>query len=125
LSRGICRRLQRRAHLQRGFNLPEPLDVTAEVQQHWAGARSHSRHEPTEGMVRGMKAVDLGVPITVPWDAQRWTRDECARETRGPVGALRATQIIRSPAIAGAGPAIHVAEMFETGIKVVDLIQRS
>src|SRR5712664_4294548 len=50
-----------------GFNLPEPLDVTAEVQQHLGEGRVRTvAMEPTEGMVRGMKAVDLGMPITVP-----------------------------------------------------------
>src|SRR6202051_643979 len=50
-----------------GFNLPEPLDVTAEVQQHLGEGRVRTvAMEPTEGMVRGMKAVDLGEPITVP-----------------------------------------------------------
>ena len=50
-----------------GFNLPEPLDVTAEVQQHLGEGRVRAvAMEPTEGMVRGMKAFDTGEPITVP-----------------------------------------------------------
>src|SRR5579863_10330514 len=50
-----------------GFNLPEPLDVTAEVQQHLGEGRVRTvAMEPTEGMVCGMKAVDLGELITVP-----------------------------------------------------------
>src|ERR1700751_710845 len=50
-----------------GWDVPEPLDVTVEVQQHLGEGRVRTvAMEPTEGMVRGMKAVDLGVPITVP-----------------------------------------------------------
>src|SRR3974390_2151199 len=50
-----------------GYNLPQPLDVTAEVQQHLGEGRVRAvAMEPTEGMVRGMKAVDTGAPISVP-----------------------------------------------------------
>ena len=56
-----------------GFNSPEPLDVTAEVQQHLGEGRVRAvAMEPTEGMVRGMKATDLGEPITVPVGRGRW-----------------------------------------------------
>src|SRR6202008_1152219 len=50
-----------------GYNLPEPIDVTVEVQQHLGEGRVRAvAMEPTEGMVRGMKAVDTGDGITVP-----------------------------------------------------------
>src|ERR1700755_3649014 len=50
-----------------GFDVPEPLDVTVEVQQHLGEGRVRAvAMEPTEGMVRGMKAVDTGDGITVP-----------------------------------------------------------
>src|SRR5580765_7693660 len=50
-----------------GYNVPEPLDVTVEVQQHLGEGRVRAvAMEPTEGMVRGMKAQDLGVGIMVP-----------------------------------------------------------
>src|ERR1043166_4016577 len=50
-----------------GYNLPEPLDVTAEVQQHLGEGRVRAvAMEPTEGMVRGMKAIDTGDSIKVP-----------------------------------------------------------
>ena len=50
-----------------GFNSPEPLDVTAEVQQHLGEGRVRAvAMEPTDGIVRGMKAFDTGAPITVP-----------------------------------------------------------
>src|SRR5881296_3635797 len=50
-----------------GYDVPEPLDVTVEVQQHLGEGRVRAvAMEPTEGMVRGMKAFDLGKGITVP-----------------------------------------------------------
>ena len=50
-----------------GFDVPEPIDVVAEVQQHLGEGRVRCvAMKPTEGIVRGMKAVDLGEPISVP-----------------------------------------------------------
>ncbi len=92
-----------------GFNLPEPLDVTAEVQQHLGEGRVRTvAMEPTEGMVRGMKAVDLGVPITVP----------VGRATLG-----RVMNVLGKP-VDQLGPLKSDTNYsIETGIKVVDLIQ--
>ena len=40
-----------------GFDVPEPIDVIAEVQQHLGEGRVRTvAMKPTEGMVRGMKA---------------------------------------------------------------------
>src|ERR1700746_712790 len=50
-----------------GFNVPTPIDVILEVEQQLGEGRVRCvAMEPTEGMVRGMKAIDLGGPITVP-----------------------------------------------------------
>src|SRR5689334_17812316 len=50
-----------------GYNVPEPIDVTAEVQQHLGEGRVRAiAMEPTEGLVRGMKAYDTGTGISVP-----------------------------------------------------------
>src|SRR3974390_664641 len=50
-----------------GFNVPEPINVILEVQQQLGEGRVRCvAMEPTDGMVRGMKAIDLGGPITVP-----------------------------------------------------------
>ena len=50
-----------------GFDVPTPLNVILEVQQHLGEGRVRCiAMEATEGMVRGMKAIDLGGPITVP-----------------------------------------------------------
>src|SRR6267143_6545710 len=50
-----------------GFEVPTPIDVIAEVQQHLGERRVRAVSMlPTDGMVRGMKATDTGGPITVP-----------------------------------------------------------
>src|SRR5262245_16069450 len=50
-----------------GFNVPTPISVILEVQQHLGEGRVRCvAMQATEGMVRGMKATDLGGPITVP-----------------------------------------------------------
>src|SRR5580658_4242899 len=50
-----------------GFDVPEPLDIVAEVEQHMGEGRVRCvAMKPTEGLVRGMKAVDLGEGISVP-----------------------------------------------------------
>src|SRR6188508_3242183 len=50
-----------------GFNVPMPLDVILEVEQHLGEGRVRCvAMQPTEGMVRGMKAIDMGGPISVP-----------------------------------------------------------
>ena len=50
-----------------GFDVPEPMDIVAEVEQHLGEGRVRCvAMKPTEGLVRGMKAVDLGEPISVP-----------------------------------------------------------
>ena len=71
-----------------GYNVPEPIDVTAEVQQHLGEGRVRAvAMEPTEGLVRGMKAYDLGEGITVP--VGRATRRH--RLSAGWLGSSRCT----------------------------------
>src|SRR5437867_13380827 len=49
-----------------GFEVPEPIDVIAEVQQHLGERRVRAVSMlSTDGMMRGMKANDTGGPITV------------------------------------------------------------
>ncbi len=109
-----------------GFDVPAPVNVILEVQQHLG--EGHVRcvaMEPTEGMVRGMKAIDLNGPISVP--VGRGTLGRVMNVIGEPVdqlGPIPATQ--RSP-IHRPAPSFEEqatsAQMFETGIKVVDLIQ--
>ena len=50
-----------------GFDVPNPIDVIAEVQQHLGEGQVRAvSMQPTDGMVRGMKAADTGAPISVP-----------------------------------------------------------
>src|SRR5579885_2260966 len=109
-----------------GFNLPEPLDVTAEVQQHLGEGRVRAvAMEPTEGMVRGMKAVDLGMPISVP--VGRPTLGRVMNVLGKPVDQMGPIKTETKYSIHRPSPALDqqstTLEMFETGIKVVDLIQ--
>src|SRR5277367_879465 len=108
-----------------GFNVPTPLDVIVEVQQHLGEGRVRCiAMVATEGMVRGMKAIDTGAMITVPVGRETLGRvlnvlgqpvDEM-----GPVNA-KVHMPIHRPAPAFDEQATS-EEMFETGIKVVDLI---
>src|SRR3989442_12374126 len=50
-----------------GMDVPKPVSVVAEVEQHLGEGRVKCvAMEATEGMVRGMKAIDLVGPIPVP-----------------------------------------------------------
>src|SRR5690606_31511095 len=50
-----------------GFEVPAPIDVIVEVQQHLGEGRVRCvAMQPTDGMVRGMRAEDTGAPISVP-----------------------------------------------------------
>jgi F-type H+-transporting ATPase subunit beta len=101
------------------------IRVTGEVQQHLGGGRVRCvALGSTDGMVRGMEVIDTGAPVTVP----------VGKETLG-----RVFNLLGEP-IDGAGPVttedhwpIHrdppkledlssKTEVFETGIKVIDLL---
>ncbi len=109
-----------------GFDVPTPIDVILEVQQHLGEGRVRTvAMTATDGMVRGMNAHDLGAPITAPVGRETLGRvlnviGEPVDEL-GPVG-----EKLRKP-IHRAAPAFDEQstreEMFETGIKVIDLIQ--
>src|SRR6201997_669011 len=109
-----------------GFNVPEPLDVVAEVEQHLGEGRVRCvAMKPTEGMVRGMKAEDLGEPITVP--VGRATLGRVLNvlgepeDNLGPVKSEKRYPIHRpAPSLEEQSTQL---EMFETGIKVVDLME--
>src|SRR5215475_15600876 len=50
-----------------GFDVPEPIDIICEVAQHIGESRVRTiALQPTDGLVRGMKAIDLGEPVSVP-----------------------------------------------------------
>src|SRR5262244_3964243 len=109
-----------------GKETGQKIDVVAEVAQQLGEnvARCISM-KPTDGMVRGMKAVDLGAPISVPVGRETLGRilDVIGDEVDGlgPVKAKERWPIHREP------PAYDEqatsVEMFETGIKVIDLLE--
>src|SRR5918997_878971 len=50
-----------------GFDVPDPIDIICEVEQHLGEGRVRTvSMKPTEGVVRGMIATDTGGTITVP-----------------------------------------------------------
>ena len=109
-----------------GFDVPTPLNVIVEVQQHLGEGRVRCiAMEATEGMVRGMKAIDLGGPITVP--VGRATLGRVLNVIGQPVDELGPVNATEHRPIHRQAPAFDEQstreEMFETGIKVIDLIQ--
>src|SRR5215510_1754901 len=50
-----------------GFEVPDPIDIICEAQQHIGESRVRTiALQPTEGLVRGMEAISLGAPVSVP-----------------------------------------------------------
>jgi F-type H+-transporting ATPase subunit beta len=109
-----------------GFTVPVPIDVILEVQQHIGEGRVRCvAMEATEGMVRGMQAIDTGGPIMVP--VGRETLGRVLNVIGQPVDELGPVNATRFMPIHRLAPAFDEQstreEMFETGIKVIDLIQ--
>jgi F-type H+/Na+-transporting ATPase subunit beta len=109
-----------------GFDVPEPIDLIAEVAQHMGEGRVRCvAMKPTEGMIRGMKAEDLGAPISVP--VGRGTLGRVMNVTGEPVDNLGPIQSDKRYPIHRPAPSLEdqstTLEMFETGIKVVDLLE--
>jgi F-type H+-transporting ATPase subunit beta len=109
-----------------GFNVPAPMDVVVEVQQHLGEGRVRCvAMVATEGLVRGMKAIDTGAPISVP--VGRETLGRVLNVLGQPVDELGPVNTKTTMPIHRSAPAFDeqstTEEMFETGIKVIDLIQ--
>ncbi len=112
--------------ISEGFNVPQPIDVVLEVQQHLGEGRVRAvAMQATEGMVRGMKAIDLGGPISVP--VGRETLGRVINVIGEPVDQLGPVNAKQRLPIHRHAPSFEeqatTAEMFETGVKVIDLIQ--
>jgi F-type H+-transporting ATPase subunit beta len=101
------------------------IHLTGEVQQHLGGNRVRCvALGTTDGLVRGMKVVDTGAPVSVP----------VGKETLGRVFNLLGEPIDgRGPVAVSETRPIHAepppfsdlsgkTEIFETGIKVIDLL---
>lgn len=109
-----------------GFDVPKPIDVIVEVEQHLGEGRARTvAMLPTEGIVRGMKVIDTGSPITVPVGPETLGRvinviGEPVDE-RGPIQAKQRYPIHRhAPSFEQQSTEL---QLLETGIKVIDLIQ--
>ncbi|HEY3375683.1 MAG TPA: F0F1 ATP synthase subunit beta [Candidatus Aquicultor sp.] len=101
------------------------VKVVAEVQQHLEGSKVRAvAMSSTDGLVRGMEVVDTGSAITVPVGEATLGRIINVLgepiDTDAPVDAAERYPIHRKP------PAFDqlmpTAELFETGIKVIDLL---
>jgi F-type H+-transporting ATPase subunit beta len=103
------------------------IDVIAEVEQHLGENRVRAvAMKPTDGMQRGMSVLDLGEPITVPVGPETLGRvlnvlGEPVDFPDRPVKSKERWPIHRPP------PTLEdqstELKMFETGIKVVDLLE--
>jgi len=109
-----------------GFDVPQKIDVIVEVEQHLGEGRARCvAMEPTDGMVRGMKAEDTGAPITIPVGNEVLGR--VINVLGRPVDQMGDVKAKHTSPIHRAAPSFEQQntkmEMFETGIKVIDLIE--
>jgi len=103
------------------------IDLVAEVEQHLGENRVRAvAMKPTDGLQRGMAAVDLGGPITVPVGPETLGRvlnvlGEPVDFPDRPVKTKERWPIHRAaPSLEDQSTEL---KMFETGIKVIDLLE--
>jgi F-type H+-transporting ATPase subunit beta len=109
-----------------GFDVPNQIDIICEVEQHLGESRVRTvSMKPTEGVVRGMIAIDTGGPITMP--VGEATLGRVLNVIGEPVDNLGEVRAEKRYPIHRHAPLLEEQstelEMFETGIKVIDLIQ--
>src|SRR5437588_741608 len=109
-----------------GFQVPTAINVILEVQQHLGEGRVRCiALQPTDGMVRGMPAEDLQGPVSIP--VGKGTLGRVINVIGEPVDKMGPIEFKRKDPIHKAAPALvdqnTKMEMFETGIKVIDLIE--
>jgi F-type H+-transporting ATPase subunit beta len=109
-----------------GFDVPTPIDITAEVEQHLGEGRVRCvAMEPTDGLVRGMKGTDTAAPIQVPVGEEVLGR--VMNVLGKPVDQLGPIETKQMLPIHREAPTFEQQntemQMFETGIKVVDLLE--
>jgi len=109
-----------------GFDCPTPISIIVEVAQHIGEGRVRTiALQPTDGLVRGMKAESLGHPVEVPVGPEVLGRvinviGEPV-DHMGPVNAKKYAPIHRmAPAFDDQSTELQA---FETGIKVIDLLE--
>jgi F-type H+/Na+-transporting ATPase subunit beta len=105
----------------------DTVDIICEVQQHLGEGRVRAvAMKPTDGLQRGMDAVDTGAPISVPVGAGTLGRvlnvlGEPVDFPDLPVPATERWPIHRpAPTLEQQSTEL---KMFETGIKVIDLLE--
>jgi F-type H+-transporting ATPase subunit beta len=103
------------------------LDVIVEVEQHLGEDRVRAvAMEPTDGLQRGTRAIDLGAPISVPVGPQTLGRvlNVLGRPVDFPDRPVEAAERwpIHRPAPTLEDQSTDL-QMFETGIKVIDLLE--
>ena len=96
-----------------------------EVSSHLGGSRVRTvSMSSTDGLVRGMKVTDTGAPISVPVGKE--TLGRMFNVPGEPIDGLPAVKASKTYPIHRPAPAFAdqstVTEVFETGIKVIDLI---
>jgi F-type H+-transporting ATPase subunit beta len=101
------------------------LHITGEVQQHLGGNRVRCvALGSTDGLYRGLKATDTGAPVSVPVGKETLGRVFNLLgepiDGRGPVGTTERRPIHAQPPLFSDLSA--KTELFETGIKVIDLL---
>ncbi len=109
-----------------GFTVPAPISIIVEVQQHLGEGRVRCiALQPTEGLVRGMKAEDLGEGVTVPVGKQ--TLGRVLNVIGEPVDGMGPVETEQRYPIHRLAPTFEEQatelQMFETGIKVIDLLE--
>ena len=108
------------------FEAERHIDLTLEVEQLTGNNTARCiALGPTEGLVRGMKAVDLGGPITVPVGEQTLGRIfNLLGEPIDKLGPLanpeKRASIHKNPP--SFEEQVPVSSMLETGLKVIDLL---
>jgi len=109
-----------------GFDSPFPIDNVLEVALHLGGSVVKCiAMQPTDGVVRGMKAIDTGAPISVPVGREILGRVlNVLGEPVDEGGEIKTKQTypIHRPAPSLEDQSTET-EMLETGIKVIDLVQ--
>jgi F-type H+-transporting ATPase subunit beta len=109
-----------------GYTVPTPIDIIVEVAQHIGEGRVRTiALKPTDGLVRGMKAQSLGIPVTIPVGKETLGRVMNVIgepvDYRGPINASKFLPIHRqAPEFDEQSTEL---QMFETGIKVIDLLE--
>src|SRR5579872_4080081 len=109
-----------------GFTVPDPIDIICEVAQHIGEGRVRTiALQPTDGLVRGMKAESLGQPVTVPVGKE--TLGRVLNVIGEPVDKMGPVNTAKRYPIHRQAPAFDEQatelQMFETGIKVIDLLE--